>query len=939
MTRRSKGNGDLFIDGSGQLRLVDKSVEQEALEEGQVECLGMTFDSEDARREYFTARLREKLADPEFRKTPGFPKGTNEDIVRMSDAPWYTACPNPFLADFVRAYGKPYDLKGFYKRDPFAVDVSVGKTDALYKAHGYHTKVPHLAIVPSILHYTEQGDIVLDGFAGSGMTGLAAQWCGSAPADYRKQLEAEWSKQGVPKPKWGIRRAVLNDLGPAATFISANYNRPIDMAAFTQAAQRILDDGAEEFGWMYETVHTDGKTKGRIEYTVWSEIFTCSECAGEINFVAEALDPKTKRVFDTFPCPHCGTKLTKASMTLSFESFVDPATGKATRRPKRRPSIINYRIGKQVFEKTPDEHDIEIIDRISQLPFPRELPTTPLPDVQMTRVGRMATTETKAIHHMFLPRPAQALSWLWARAAETSHPQLRNSLLYFFEQAIWGMSILARYTPSHYSQVNQYLSGVFYVASQIVDVSPWYILDGKLKRLAKALSSRRFRYGSSIVATGDCAYLNIPSGSIDYIFTDPPFGENIYYSDLNFLVEAWHKVITEHGPEAIMDRVKQKGLNEYQSLMKMCFDEYARVLKPGRWMTVVFSNSSNSVWRAIQESLGTAGFVVADVRTLDKKHGSFRQITSSAVKQDLIISAYKPTESLSERFSLGKTSPENAWAFITEHLGHVPIFYSFEGVADVIAERTAQVLHDRMVAFHVQRQLSVPLSTAEFLGGLNQRFPERDGMYFLPTQVAEYDRKRNTAAELRQLSLFVIDEASAIQWIRRELQDKPRSFQDLQPMFMREIQNWAKHEQTVELKEILRQNCLHYAGNGPVPSQIHSYLSTNFKELRKLAKDDPALIAKAADRWYVPNPGRQGDLEKLREKALLTEFEAYKHAKERKLKLFRTEAVRAGFKAAYEAQNYKTIVSVAAKLPENVLQEDEKLLMYYDVASMRLGDE
>ena len=175
-------------------------------------------------------------------------------------------------------------------------------------------------------------------------------------------------------------------------------------------------------------------------------------------------------------------------------------------------------------------------------------------------------------------------------------------------------------------------------------------------------------------------------------------------------------------------------------------------------MTVVFSNSSNAVWRAIQEALGTAGFVVADVRTLDKQQGSFHQVTSTAVKQDLVISAYKPTEALAERFALGTSSPENAWAFVTEHLGHVPIFSSVGGVADVIAERTAQVLHDRMVAFHVQRQLSVPLSTAEFLGGLNQRYPERDGMYFLPTQVTEYDRKRNTAAELRQLSLFVVDE-------------------------------------------------------------------------------------------------------------------------------------------------------------------------------------
>lgn len=276
---------------------------------------------------------------------------------------------------------------------------------------------------------------------------------------------------------------------------------------------------------------------------------------------------------------------------------------------------------------------------------------------------------------------------------------------------------------------------------------------------------------------------------------------------------------------------------------------------------------------------------------------------------------------------------------MSEHLGHVPVFSSVAGVAEVIGERTPQMLHDRMVAFYVQRNLSVPLPTAAFFMGLAQRYPERDGMYFLPTQVTEYDRARNTATELRQLNLFVTDEASAIQWVRRELQNKPRSFQDLQPAFMREIQNWAKHELTVELKDILRQNFFHYDGIGPVPSQIHSYLSTNFKELRNITKDDRALITKAADRWYVPDPSRQVDLEKLREKSLLTEFETYKVAKDRKLKLFRTEAVRAGFKAAYETQDYKSIVSVARKLPENILQEDEKLLMYYDVATMRLGDD
>jgi len=942
--RKSGNTGDLFIEGSGQLRLVDESVEQQTLEKGKVECFGMTFDNQDDRRGYFTQKLRESLADPEFRKTPGFPKGSDDDIIRMSDPPWYTACPNPFLADFVRVYGKPYDPTDRYERDPFAVDTSVGKTDALYRAHSYHTKVPHLAIVPSILHYTEPGDIVLDGFAGSGMTGVAAQWCGSAPAEYRKQIEAEWSNQGLPKPKWGARRVLLNDLSPAATFIEAGYNLRFDINQFARTAQEILDETKKELGWIYNTLHSDGKTQGIINYTVWSEVFSCPECANEINFVAEALDLKSKQVREQFRCPSCNIELTKKKLEQHFETTIDSALQTQLKTPKRVPVLINYRVGKQIFEKKIDSEDRALLDRVARLPWPHSIPTdrmmhAPLSIANWGDKWRAGTASFSHVHHLFIPRQAQALAAIWNKVNAIPNTGLRNAVKFFFEQAIWGMSLLNRYSPSHFSQVNRALSGVYYIGSQISEVSPWYILNGKLKRL-KSVFNRAYTFPShAAISTGSCAAIPISSSSIDYIFTDPPFGSNFAYAELNFVCEAFNRVFTDTTDEAIVSPAQIKRVVEYQDLMRRCFVEYQRILKPGRWMTVVFSNSSNAVWRAIQEALGTAGFVVADVRTLDKKQKSFNQVHGVTVDQDLVISAYKPTEGLSARFALGEASPDHAWAFITEHLGHVPVFSSVDGAADVIAERTSQVLHDRMVAFHVQRHLSVPLSTAEFFAGLNQRHPERDGMYFLPTQVAEYDRKRNTSAELRQLSLFVTDEASAIQWVRRELQQKPRSFQDLQPVFMREIQSWAKHEQTIELKEILRQNCILYDGIGPVPSQIHSYLSTNFKELRNLTKDDPALIAKAEDRWYVPDPSKQIDLEKLREKSLLTEFETYKTSKERKLKLFRTEAVRAGFKAAYDGQDYKAIVSVAAKLPETVLQEDEKLLMYYDVATMRLGDE
>ncbi len=521
-------------------------------------------------------------------------------------------------------------------------------------------------------------------------------------------------------------------------------------------------------------------------------------------------------------------------------------------------------------------------------------------------------------------------------------------ILWFVEQAIWGISLLNRYKEKQFgrpggSQVNNYMSGIYYVSSVIGECSPWYILHDeakrstKLSRLPSLFSPGPATDGTAMIQTGDCGSVALPDKSIDYIFTDPPFGENIYYADLNFLVESWHGVQTNPANEAIIDQAKKKGVQDYHALMRGCFAEYHRVLKPGRWMTVVFSNSSNAIWRAIQEAMGVAGFVVADVRTLDKQQGSYRQVTSSAVKQDLVISAYKPTEALTQRFELGRTTPEAAWAFVNEHLGNVPIVVGGPGAGEIVAERSAQMLLDRMTAFHVQRGISVPLSGPEFLQGLPQRFAERDGMWFLPEQVGEFDRKRTSVGELRQLSLFVSDEASAIQWVRQQLQDKPQSFQDLQPQFMRELQAWAKHEQTVELKTLLEQGFLHYDGRSPVPSQIHRYLSSNFKELRNLEKEDPRLMEKARDRWYVPNPNKQAEREQLRERALLKEFEEYKSSTQRKLKLFRTEAIRAGFKACWQERDYATIVTIGDKLPDAVLQEDEKLLMYYDNARTRGG--
>jgi hypothetical protein len=200
-----------------------------------------------------------------------------------------------------------------------------------------------------------------------------------------------------------------------------------------------------------------------------------------------------------------------------------------------------------------------------------------------------------------------------------------------------------------------------------------------------------------VISTQDAGSLAaIPNDSVDYIFTDPPFGHTFDYSELNFFWEGLLQVVTSQEREAIISGGQNKGLDEYRELMERCFAEYYRVLKPGRWITVEFSNTQAAVWNAIQFALERSGFVVANVASLDKRQHSFKAVaTPTAVKQDLIISAYKPNGGLETRFKMQAGTVDGVWDFVRTHLRQLPVFVFKDGLAGVILERQPHLLYDR----------------------------------------------------------------------------------------------------------------------------------------------------------------------------------------------------------------------------------------------------
>lgn len=943
---------------------------EEAKPSGPVECLGQTFPSDEARREHYLGILRGKLQDPAFHNISGFPTGTDEDILALSDPPYYTACPNPFIEDFIKHYGKPYDSIVPYSKELFTADVSEGKYDPLYRLHPYHTKVPHRAIMRYILQYTAPGDLIQDVFAGSGATGIAAQLCGNREIveslGYRvdpegviyKEERGDGTLSWVPFSQLGTRQSLLSDLSPAASFIAYTYNTPSNLHSFQRDAYSLLQDTESAYGWMFQTLHNptnkqiteaislieSDNTKslaqvgliGRVHYTVWSDVFSCPECAGDVVFWDTAVDKQGGKVREDFLCPTCGASLKKRSMDRKRQKSFDPYLGAVIEQAVQVPVMINYKVGKKRFEKVPDSADKLLISKTESTRAPEWCPTYRLPYGFNTRQPIESHGLTH-VHHFYTGRNRIALAAFNARC---HHPMLKSLIttVAFRITKRYGLTYQAGIWGAGGGPTN----GTLYIPSLVKELNMFEMIDNAI---SKCESKKDIRVNNSIISTQATQGLRLPPNSIDYAFIDPPFGANIMYSELNYLWESWLGVITEAKFEAIESKAQSKSLDDYRRMMSDGLRRVFESLKPGRWVTIEFSNTQASVWNAIQTSLQEAGFVVANVAALDKQKGSFKAITTTtAVKQDLVISAYKPNGGLEERFTKAGGSEDSAWDFVRAHLKYLPTVKVKGGQIEFIAERDPRIIFDRLVAWFVRHSFQVPLSSQEFQAGLLQRFAERDGMVFLPDQVSEYDKKRMQTSHAPQMEMFIADERSAIDWLSDFLKKKPSTYQEVHPEFIRQLgAGWKKHEAKPELSHLLESNFLCYVpkakDGAEIPSQVHSYLSTNWPELRNLEKSDPRLKAKATDRWYVPDPNKARDLEMVRDRALLKEFETYRTFPGRRLKTFRLEAMRTGFKTAWVRKEYATIIAVAQKVPEEALQEDEKLLLWYDQALTRMeGD-
>src|SRR5262249_9721642 len=115
---------------------------------------------------------------------------------------------------------------------------------------------------------------------------------------------------------------------------------------------------------------------------------------------------------------------------------------------------------------------------------------------------------------------------------------------------------------------------------------------------------------SPIISTQSSVSLPMPSNSVDYIFTDPSYADKVQYGELNYVWEAWLGLdVSWHSQEIVVNEHRGISEDQWDERMKAVLSECYRVLKPGRWLSLCYHDTSEGTWSLVQDLMAEVGFV------------------------------------------------------------------------------------------------------------------------------------------------------------------------------------------------------------------------------------------------------------------------------------------------------------------------------------------
>lgn len=511
--------------------------------------------------------------------------------------------------------------------------ISSTRSGALFNAFSYPTKISPEAIAVFIATHTPRGALVLDTFGGSGTTGLAALLC-DKPTPRMKKVADELGLT----PTWGPRRASVYEIGTLGAFIAKTMCAPVSPRSFEGVARGMLKRVEAQMSDLYAAIDPDGN-KGVIRHIIWSDVLTCPHCRKENTYWEAVVNIQPLKMRDRFVCKHCGTESPTDFARRATERFRDPLLKQTIVRKKRVPIIVYGQTGSKKWKRPVNPDDKRRISRIAKQQVPHGSPIQQIEWGDLYRAGyHLGITH---LHHFYTSRNFLVMSLLW-KAIDQEPTQYRDALRLLVLSYNSSHSTLMTRVVLKQGQKDFVLtgaqSGVLYISGLPVEKNIFLGLERKIKTLSEAFAAVYESRSEVDVQQASSTLLRLPDESVDYVFTDPPFGDYIPYAELNQINEIWLGKITDRNQEIIVSNSQNRSVEQYGTLMKQVLGEISRTLKKRGKVTLVFHSSKAEIWQALTEAYELAGFGVKATSVLDKIQESFKQVVSAvSVKGDPLL--------------------------------------------------------------------------------------------------------------------------------------------------------------------------------------------------------------------------------------------------------------------------------------------------------------
>ena len=578
--------------------------------------------------------------------------------------------PNPHLREFIEAHVRehPYNPKtDDYDVKAFDKPIMTTKATAIYNMHTYWSKKPHTAIVEYIRHYTKPGDLVLDSMCGSGGTALAALMEG--------------------------RKAVAIDLSPAATFITKNYCESIAIDEIEEAYDKVKEKLEPELDWLYETRCDGCGGKATMQYIVYSQRFQCPRCLEIIplfDCIEATVPVKTQKKDNPAEmktikiCPHCKQRGHSEEISTRTKQFGTVPVLVAYEclgacKPKRRQRQYNdINIKKREFF---EKYDLGKLSEIESKVIPHWYPPHRMMNVESDTEPwgdkwRAGTSNFRTVAELYTKANLWALSAIYEKILELEDQEGKNTLLFAWNSILLNMTKMT----TNRDRLG-FLKGTYYLPPEFRVTNVLDAYENKVQALKRGLQEiPGLSTNNIVVSTQSATDLNfLPTNSVDYVFTDPPYSGNVQYGELNFVWEAWLGFNTSwHDQEIIVNETRGVTEADWRSLMKQAMGEVFRVLKPGRWVSLCYHDASEGTWQLLQDLMAELGFIPSQTDSaifIDTNQKSYNQkVADKVTKRDLVFNYRKPKPGESSSFLLltGDEDPrsfnEKALAVIRDFL-------------------------------------------------------------------------------------------------------------------------------------------------------------------------------------------------------------------------------------------------------------------------------